>query len=88
SPRCPVCARVDVAFDEVSHAGTLILAACRHCDHRWTARPPRRFAAVGAAMGGASRIRSSSRKRGESEPGEDSLGTVVPDPDLLLDLPF
>jgi hypothetical protein len=72
----------------VSHAGTLILAACRHCDHRWTARPPRRFAAVGAAMGAAARLRPSSRERGEGEAGKSSLRVVVPDPDLLLDLPF
>ena len=41
----------EVAADEVLHGGRLRLVECLHCDHRWTERPARRWAELGAAMG-------------------------------------
>ena len=48
---CPVCASAKLAADEVLHGGRLRLVECLHCDHRWTERPARRWAELGAAMG-------------------------------------
>jgi hypothetical protein len=42
---CPVCGGREVARDEVLDTGVLLLAACHHCDHRWTERPLRAIAA-------------------------------------------
>jgi uncharacterized protein (DUF983 family) len=42
---CPVCGGREVARDEVFDPGVLLLAACHHCDHRWTERPARAIAA-------------------------------------------
>jgi hypothetical protein len=35
--RCRVCGFSEVHTDEVLHRGTLILAECPRCEHRWTA---------------------------------------------------
>jgi hypothetical protein len=35
--RCRVCGFSEVHTDEVEHRGTLILAECPRCEHRWTA---------------------------------------------------
>lgn len=49
---CPVCASTTVTIDEVGSSGRpLRLSECLHCEHRWTARPPRRFAEIGGVMG-------------------------------------
>ena len=48
---CPVCASTTVTSDEVARpGGSLRLSECLHCDHRWTEKPARRFAALGGAM--------------------------------------
>lgn len=48
---CPVCESTSVTRDEVAKpGGSLRLAECLHCDHRWTEKPARRFAALGSAM--------------------------------------
>ena len=33
---CHVCGATSLDLDEVEHAGTLLLAECRRCRHRWT----------------------------------------------------
>lgn len=35
---CPVCGSHELMHDEVVASGTLKLAECQHCDHRWTAQ--------------------------------------------------
>jgi hypothetical protein len=35
--RCRVCGFGEVHTDQVEHRGTLILAECPRCEHRWTA---------------------------------------------------
>jgi hypothetical protein len=35
---CRVCGSTSFDLDEVEHAGTLQLAECRRCRHRWTLR--------------------------------------------------
>ena len=50
SPGCPVCCSGRTASDEVYQQGTLRLWECLHCDHRWTERPSRRWAEIGASM--------------------------------------
>ena len=50
SPGCPVCSSGRTASDEVYQQGTLRLWECLHCDHRWTERPSRRWAEIGASM--------------------------------------
>lgn len=37
---CPVCRCGDIERDEVAHEGTLLLAECTRCAHRWTQRQP------------------------------------------------
>jgi hypothetical protein len=36
--RCGACESREVTVDQVEHGGWLWIAACRHCDHRWTRR--------------------------------------------------
>ena len=47
---CPVCSSSRTASDEVFQQGTLRLWECLHCEHRWTERPGRRWAELGASM--------------------------------------
>ncbi len=35
---CRVCGSADLALDEVSDAGMLMLGECGRCHHRWTER--------------------------------------------------
>ncbi len=37
--RCRVCGFAEVRTDEVVHRGTLWIAECPRCDHRWTRSP-------------------------------------------------
>lgn len=41
--RCLVCGFTEVQTDEVIDRGWVLLAECRRCSHRWTARPPARM---------------------------------------------
>ena len=49
---CPICGDARVVTDEVMHCGTLRLAECLQCEHRWTERPERRWVELGARMNG------------------------------------
>ena len=49
---CPICGDARVVTDEVMHSGTLRLAECLQCEHRWTERPERRWVELGARMNG------------------------------------
>ncbi|MAG33311.1 MAG: hypothetical protein CL908_20740 [Deltaproteobacteria bacterium] len=49
-PSCPICRGTELVSDEVMQGGTLRLAECLHCAHRWTERPRRRWAELGATM--------------------------------------
>lgn len=40
-PSCGVCGSRELELDHVHDAGRWMLAACRRCDHRWTAHEPR-----------------------------------------------
>ena len=51
--RCLVCGFAEVRTDEVIDRGTVFLAECPRCEHRWTSREPR--AALAMVRAGASR---------------------------------
>ena len=61
--RCPVCGFAEVRADEVDDGGTLFLAECPRCDHRWTSRTP--MAAPRASAPRMSLVRHRLRTHGE-----------------------
>lgn len=50
--RCRVCGFTEIRTDLVADRGTLLLASCVRCDHRWTSRVE-----IGAERAGLARVR-------------------------------